>query len=669
MRALAVLPVVLYHAGLPWLPGGFMGVDVFFVISGYLITTIIHSELDAGRFSIARFYERRFRRIVPALLVVIAVVLFLSLIFALPAQVTDTYKSALAAILSLSNFWFWSQSGYFAPVVEFMPLLHTWSLAVEEQFYLVFPLVLMTAKALKLDVRKWLLWSLPALFLVSFYLSMEKPAVAFYLLPSRAWELALGGALGVGAVPRVRSPVLASLLAVAGVVMLCAGYVIGNSGMLFPGYVALLPCLGTALVLHCARGGAVSRLLSWRPLVLVGLVSYSLYLWHWPVLVFARMATAQVELELPTATFAVLLSGALAALSWRYVEQPFRARTLGLKRALAYAGATAACIVGLALQGVWAQGYPGRLPLAAREAVAVQKDIDPFRARCRNNLGASAGCTFGADKPGHYVIVGDSHAAALRSAVERMRALQGRRGEIWWRGACALLADVRTFPDADAEECVEFRERALNELARRRDVSVVILAGRWPSYFFGSNPEVGGTFRSYLVNADGGGELSDAATRKLFEESITKTVEVIVDSGKEVVLLGSVPEPGFDVPVMSALGIFNHASKVVALPRGQVEQRNAEVDRILERTAAQFPGVSFVRLWDAFCGQETCSIEFDGRPAYSDDDHVSYGFAKGPLAGILDSRWPPSGHPGSELGTLRARALPSASKGGDIAGQ
>jgi len=171
LRALAVMPVVLYHAGLPWLPGGFMGVDVFFVISGYLITKIIWGELEAGHFSIARFYERRFRRIVPALLVVLASVLILVLIYALPTQVVETYKSAIAAIFSVSNFWFWRQSGYFAPAVEFMPLLHTWSLAVEEQFYLVFPFVLVAVRALKLDVRRWLLWSLPVLYLVALYLS------------------------------------------------------------------------------------------------------------------------------------------------------------------------------------------------------------------------------------------------------------------------------------------------------------------------------------------------------------------------------------------------------------------------------------------------------------------------------------------------------------------
>ncbi|MGE3977183.1 MAG: acyltransferase family protein, partial [Nitrospira sp.] len=163
LRALAVLPVVLYHAGLSWLPGGFMGVDVFFVISGYLITKIIWNELQSEQFGLGSFYERRFRRIIPALLAVVLFVLLFSLYAALPSQLVDTSRSAIAALLSISNFHFWTQTGYFSPAVEFMPLLHTWSLAVEEQFYLFFPLMLLGARALSLSVRKLFLIALPML--------------------------------------------------------------------------------------------------------------------------------------------------------------------------------------------------------------------------------------------------------------------------------------------------------------------------------------------------------------------------------------------------------------------------------------------------------------------------------------------------------------------------
>ena len=640
LRALAVLPVVLYHAGLPWLPGGFMGVDVFFVISGYLITTIIWGELHAGRFSIKRFYERRFRRIVPALLVVVAAVLAMGLVLALPIQVTETSKSAIAALLSVSNFWFWTQSGYFAPAVELMPLLHTWSLAVEEQFYLVFPLVLLAANALKLDARRWVLWSLPLLFLVALFLSYQKPAVAFYLLPARAWELALGAALALGAIPVVQSPRIASTLAGAGLLMLASGYVFGHSGMLFPGYVALLPCVGTALIIHCARAShGVGGWLSWRPLVLVGLVSYSLYLWHWPVLVFARMATASMELSLPVASGAVGVSLIAATLSWRYVEQPFRGRRLPLKRGLAIAGAGTFAILAVAGHGILKAGYPARLVSAAGQALAVQDDLDPLRAPCVG-VNANAECSFGTGAGGTFIVVGDSHAAAMRPAFESVPALQGMRGELWWRGACALLVGVRTVPDADAKECSAFKDAALLEIERRRDVKIVILAGRWPSYLLGTIPEQGGSYRTYLVTDTGNLPPTSEGSVTLFETSLANTVQRIIASGKRVVLMGTVPEPGFDVPVMTALAAKNGAAVATTLPLTGVKERNRGVDRILGDIAVRLPGVDYVRVWDSFCDGERCSLQWNGMPAFSDDDHVSYSFAKHGLGEKLAARWP-----------------------------
>ena len=656
LRALAVLPVVLYHAGLPWLPGGFMGVDVFFVISGYLITKIIWGELQAGRFSIKRFYERRFRRIVPALLVVVAAVLVMALVLALPIQVTETNKSAIAALLSVSNFWFWTQSGYFAPAVELMPLLHTWSLAVEEQFYLVFPLVLLAAHSLKLDARRWVLWCLPLLFLAALFLSYQKPAVAFYLLPARAWELALGAALGLGAVPAIRSQQVASMLAWAGLLMLATGYLFGHSGMLFPGYVALLPCVGTALIIHCARashGGG--GWLAWRPLVLLGLVSYSLYLWHWPVLVFARMATASMALSLPVAAGAVVASLILAILSWRYVEQPFRGRRLPLKRGFAIAGAGTFVVLAVAGHGILRAGYPARLVADAGHALAVQHDLDPLRAPCVG-VSADAKCRFGTGAGDTFVVVGDSHAAAMRPAFETLPALHGMRGELWWRGECALLAGVRTVPDADAEECSAFKNSALSEIERRGDVRIVILAGRWPSYLLGTNPEQGGSYRTHLVTDTGNLPPTSEGSVTLFETSLADTVQRIVASGKRVVLMGTVPEPGFDVPVMTALAAKNGAAAATTLPLAEVQERNRGVDRILGDIAARFSDVHYVRVWDSFCNGTSCSLQWNGMPAYSDDDHVSYGFAREGLGKIVAERWPDSnGEEGRTVGAPVAR--------------
>lgn len=204
LRTLAVMPVILFHAGAGWMPGGFVGVDVFFVISGYLISAIILREMQAGAFSFRRFYERRLRRIIPALLVVLLVTVAVFQVVALPDQAQGAAESGIAALLSVSNFWFWRQSGYFAPAAEFMPLLHTWSLAVEEQFYLIFPVILAAIGGLRLPLRWVLALGTLAAFGVGLWLSANKPSVAYYLLPARAWELALGAVLAARVIPPLR---------------------------------------------------------------------------------------------------------------------------------------------------------------------------------------------------------------------------------------------------------------------------------------------------------------------------------------------------------------------------------------------------------------------------------------------------------------------------------
>lgn len=204
LRTLAVMPVILFHAGASWMPGGFVGVDIFFVISGYLICLIILREVQAGQFSFLRFYERRLRRIIPALLTMLLVTVVAFQIIALPDQAQDAAKSGIAALASVSNFYFWQQSGYFSPTAELMPLLHTWSLAVEEQFYLFFPVILLAIWRLRLSVRWAVVIGTVLAFGVGLWLSVNKPSIAYYLLPARAWELAIGAVLATGLLPSLR---------------------------------------------------------------------------------------------------------------------------------------------------------------------------------------------------------------------------------------------------------------------------------------------------------------------------------------------------------------------------------------------------------------------------------------------------------------------------------
>ena len=293
LRAIAVLPVVLFHFGFSTFAGGFVGVDVFFVISGFLITSLIVVEIDESRFSIVRFYERRIRRIFPALFLVIIVTSIASAIILLPNDLKRYAKSVVAADWFFSNFEFWREAGYFDVDAHQKPLLHTWSLAVEEQFYLIFPpFLLLAARYLR---RRYLLIIMP-IFVLSLTFSIwavyAKPSLAFYLTPSRMWEIMLGAWLALipwEAGKRFIPPSGYGLLTLLGIGMIAYGVFTFSANTPFPGAMALLPCGGAALVIFGGQNhpSMVSRLLATGPLVFVGKISYSLYLWHWPLIVLA----------------------------------------------------------------------------------------------------------------------------------------------------------------------------------------------------------------------------------------------------------------------------------------------------------------------------------------------------------------------------------------------
>ncbi|SFD26837.1 acyltransferase family protein [Tropicimonas isoalkanivorans] len=328
LRAVAVLPVILFHAGFQVFSGGFVGVDVFFVISGYLITSILIGELEAGNFSIVRFYERRARRILPALYTVLLVCVPFAILLMNPYQVQKFFESVTSVIFFVSNVFFWRQHGYFAEASELQPLLHTWSLAVEEQYYLLFPIFLWIVWRFG---RSRVFWSLAVVSFLSFLICewgwRNKPDANFFLAPSRAWELLAGSiaALILAGRPQ-RSSNLASGLGLALILFSIFNFSYTTP---FPSFYTLAPVVGTALIILFAdRQTWVFSILASRPLVGVGMISYSAYLWHQPLFAFARIHTSMEPSRILMATLA-LLSLVLAYLTWRWVEQPFRKKGHG----------------------------------------------------------------------------------------------------------------------------------------------------------------------------------------------------------------------------------------------------------------------------------------------------------------------------------------------------
>ena len=326
LRAIAVLSVIFFHTGISGFSGGFVGVDVFFVISGYLITSIILKDIKSGEFSIARFYERRIRRIFPPLFTVITFTVVVSA-FLFDSNSFESFgRSITATTFFCSNVLFWKESGYFDASSITKPLLHTWSLAVEEQFYIFFPLLLIGIT--RFSKNRYLQW-IVGISLVSLMMSIigvyTHQVITFYLLPTRAWELLFGSFLSLEVIPKLESNVQRNLVSFIGLSLIIFSICFYTESTLFPGVAALAPVLGASFIIHSGKGGAsiVKKLLSYKPIVYIGLISYSLYLWHWPLIVFSKYLIMR-ELTFFETLGIIITTFIISVISLKFIEKPFR---------------------------------------------------------------------------------------------------------------------------------------------------------------------------------------------------------------------------------------------------------------------------------------------------------------------------------------------------------
>ena len=438
LRAIAVLLVVLNHLQFRHFEGGYVGVDVFFVISGYLIGASLIAEFRDDRFSLAAFYERRIRRIFPALLAMLIVVSLLCYCYLMPASLVDYARSVVAALLSVSNFLFWSQAGYFDAPSSVKPLLHTWSLAVEEQFYVVFPIVLFVIYRWRPAALRKVLWGLTILTLaLSAWIVRRDASMAFFWSPLRAWELITGVMVSQYGFAWMKRRMVRELTAWAGLLLILVPGVLYTAATPFPGLTAILPCAGAALILASGQvgGSTAGALLITPPARFIGLISYSLYLWHWPVLVLqnsALLISPHPSWERNTKLTILIISLVLATLSWWLVETPFRKGSLKLARRplMAWSGAVSAAIVLAAVAVLLGQGYPSRFPVETAR-------IGAFMNYNTTGLWRTGVCFIGPQHsfiadfkpdvcldsiPGkkNYLLFGDSTAASLYPGLVRI---------------------------------------------------------------------------------------------------------------------------------------------------------------------------------------------------------------------------------------------------------
>jgi len=429
LRAVAVLSVFAFHLGVTQAPGGYLGVDVFFVISGYLICGLISHQIDEGRFSLSGFYVRRIRRLFPALGVVLLATTIAAGVILFPWSFKEFGQSLLAATLSSSNFYFGLNSGYFQDQSSVRPLLHTWSLAVEEQFYLVFPMAFVALCKLRRPLMLSVMVGLALLsFALSTFIATKDPTATFYPPYTRAWELLLGAllALGVVRLPRIRG--IDQVAGLLGLGMIAWSVLRGDEAAGFPGLPALPACLGAALIIAAGeRGrGVATRLLSLRPVVLVGLMSYSLYLWHWPVIVLYREAVGVANLSKVEEAAILAASLALAFMSWKFVEQPARRGPSPPRRVFQYAAAGAGMIAATAIGIVVSNGLPERFSpqIVKMSSYAAFEPRRPFREGACFVTSKAEFATF---DPGlclhtdaakrNVLLMGDSHAAHFWQAL------------------------------------------------------------------------------------------------------------------------------------------------------------------------------------------------------------------------------------------------------------
>jgi peptidoglycan/LPS O-acetylase OafA/YrhL len=511
LRALAVVPVVLFHAKLGC-PGGFVGVDIFFVISGYLISSLILKELASGTFSLLAFWERRIRRILPALAVVVFAVLVAARILFFPADFKLLGESVVAQAILLSNVFFYRQwnlgDGYFGTAADAMPLLHTWTLAVEEQFYLFFPLLLLALTRF----RKGSTLAIACVAICSFIISIigihSAPAAAFYLLPARAWELLLGVLL---AMTRARIATAGPASEAAGWLGIgLIGYAISfyNAETPFPGWAAVPPCLGATLIIYSSesRPSLIGRILSWKPLVFIGLISYSLYLWHWPILVFSKFWDMEnADLRVRLRVILVLASIAVAILSWKFVETPFRKRRMAQKRThiFAFAAATGTAMLIAAFFVIASQGMPSRFSRRSLSYINTRKHWAFRNEATLNQAQTGQFPELGAGdskQPVFVVLWGDSHAMSLAPVLDELCRNYDRRGvEATHSATGPIIGYINPANFSLGADSIPFNQAVLDYITRQH-VRNIVIAGFWNAYlsYESARPKLLATVRAAM---------------------------------------------------------------------------------------------------------------------------------------------------------------------------
>jgi peptidoglycan/LPS O-acetylase OafA/YrhL len=610
LRAVAVVSVMIFHLSTGHLQGGFVGVDVFFVISGYLISAIIFSEIAGSNFSVLRFYERRIRRIIPALFGMLILFSIIASFYLLPTELVKYAMSLLTAVTSSSNFYFWQHSGYFDSP-ESNPLLHTWSLAVEEQFYILFPICLVMIRwlfpqRLRLAVLILFFASLATSIVMVYY----DPVSTFYLPHTRAWELLLGTLISQGFFPRLHSSILRNFATLTGMGLIVYPIIYYTQRTPFPGIAALAPCVGSALIIGAGEYGTslISRVLSWRPVVFVGLISYSLYLWHWPIIVLHSLGFSvnlndllphRYATKIPAFRFDMWMelvsSFIIAVIFWRFVERPFRSRPLRISRRplFALSAAVMAILIAYSATVIFAGGFTGRFSF---QAVKIASFLTTQGALNHGRVGScfitdttraavldNDQCLELVEGKRNYLLIGDSHAAVL------------------WSGLSSTLSNDN-FMLASVSNC-----KPLIHAGNSSDCT----------------NEMSYIFKTYLPTHPIQGLLLEARWKPDDMAGLTETIEWAKQHHVPVTVIGPVAE--YDAPLPRLLA-YSIAWNTPDMASKHLLPYSPNMDALMQSLAVSTWHVPYISLYKATCNREGCIEYADARhevPLMRDADHFT----------------------------------------------
>jgi peptidoglycan/LPS O-acetylase OafA/YrhL len=622
LRAIAVLAVLAFHWKFPGASGGYLGVDVFFVISGFLITSLIRKDIERGTFSFLSFWERRVRRIAPALLATMVATLFAGAFFLFAPDLRQLGVQSLAQSFFSSNILFAAQSGYFDQEAQFKPLLHTWSLSVEEQYYLFFPILMallysMSRRASVAGILMLLALSYAACIWGGEY----HPFGSFYLLPFRAWELLLGAL--VTYLPTISiSRLEKEVVGIGSLLWLVASFALFDETTHMSA-IMVIPCLCTALLLWLGKSEKrtfVTRILGWDPLVGIGLISYSLYLWHWPIYVFARYMS--VGEELPVQTVALFLGAtfAVAVLSWKYIETPVRSRKiLASRKHLFVVIFSVTAIIALTGAAFYVgQGFPARFSAEINQYASALEEESPHRGECHmmspEKIRAQGPCAIGnIGKEGiaDFLAIGDSFLDSLSPLLVKMADDNGVKGFLASYDSCPPLIDIYRSNQQKSYDCRGVN-RETYAFAEKTGVKRVLLVARWQEY----------ADLFYLSDRIDAFPRLKEEREDFLRQKIIETVEYWQSKGVEVWIVKVPPSYGVSLPRYLALQLRLGREIPEGMSLAEHRRENASIGSVFAEIGDA--NVRFIDTADLLCElYGNCHLEFAGKSLYRDSHHLS----------------------------------------------